>query len=207
MLFVSIWLLSGAMDNRIPRLRGSQNSLQNNLGGENEVFMPSWLSSTGFMFMPFLLIAAGITWVTILAIEESSALAYFFGAYAAFFAYLVWLLWQQLWGSAPLLQIGPGGVNSRIMKGQTIAWEDIAEIFYGNSGKGNLRLIIKLVPHPKRHYKHPLFHTSMHPLKYVIPLGALRTSDLKRVRDVAKMACARYSTTLEQPIKANPSKQ
>jgi hypothetical protein len=163
--------------------------------------MPSWLSSTGFMFIPILLIAVGLTWITIIAIEKFSALAYFFGAFAALFFTFVRVMWGQLWGTAPLLRIGSEGVSARILKGQTIAWEDISEICYKYSGKGSYQLAIHLVPHPTRRYKHkhPFLYVGMNPRKYAIPLNALRTSDVNRVRDVAKAACARYNKALEQP--------
>jgi hypothetical protein len=104
-----------------------------------------------------------------------------------------------------LLQFTHEGIRARVLKGQIIAWEDIAEICYKYSGRGAFHLAIHLVPHPGRHYKHPFFYAGMPPLKYVIPLGALRTSDLNHVRETAKMACARYNKTLEQPDVTYPA--
>lgn len=196
-LLGGIWLLSGAMDSRIPRLRRSQNSLQKNLSDDSWIFMPSWLSSTGFMFIPCLLITVGITWITVIAIEKSSDLAYFFGAYAGLMAVLVWLMGRQLWGMTPLLRFDPDGVNARALKGQTIAWNNIAEINLDWGGKGVCRLVIHLAPQSARQNKHS-FLARRNSMQRVIPLGALRTSDVSQVLKAVQAVSARYANNAFQ---------
>ncbi|MDD5298908.1 MAG: hypothetical protein PHD65_00280 [Gallionella sp.] len=156
--------------------------------------MPSWLSSTGFIFIPFLLIAVGLTWITIIAVEKSSALAYFFGVYAVLMYVLVWLMWRQLWGSAPLLRFGPDGVSARVLKGQTIAWKDITKIsLHTVRHFGISRLILHLVPQQGQQSKRSFFAMTKSEQRF-IPLGALRATDCVRVLAVAQAAHDRYAS-------------
>ena len=192
-------LLSGVLDSSIPRRASSRVALESAMTGEHVVFMPSWISSMGLFFATFLSLAVGATWLAV--ISEPGFLALIIGGYGGIFALLAWWMGCQLWGSTPLLQFSHEGISARVLRGQTIAWKDIAEVCYKYSGRGAFHLAIHIVPRPGRHYKHPFFYVGMNSLKHVIPLGALRTSDLNRVREAVKTACARYTNrTCEQAI-------
>lgn len=163
-----------------------------------DIFMPSWLSTTGIIFIAFLPIAVGTTWLTviaIIAIGKSSVLAYFFGAFLVVVVVLMWQMGRQLLGTAPLLCFGPAGVSARVLKDQTIAWNDIANITLDTVRRAGIsRLTLNLVPQQGQQNMSSFF-TGTNSVQRVIPLGALRAADIPRVLNAAQAAYVRYTNT------------
>jgi hypothetical protein len=96
-------LLSGVLDNSIPRREPSQVALKNTMPEEHVVFMPSWISSMGLFFTTSLLLAVGAIWLAVIA--KPGFLAWMIGAYGGLFTLLAWWMGCQLWGGAPLASV------------------------------------------------------------------------------------------------------